>query len=271
MRVFAKGIFSASDFLMVEIIAFYEFKPLAEVRPLAETREMLREAFRSTGVRGTVILAEEGFNGMVCGTESEVSAFVAAANDILATTLSVKSSFHETAPLRKIDVKIKPEIVTLKRSVDMSLSAGTHVPPSEWNALISDPETLVLDTRNHYEYETGTFRNAVDPGTARFSDLPDFVKQNLDPEKHKRVAMFCTGGIRCEKFAPYLKGLGFPEVFQLEGGILKYLEMIPAEESLWEGECFVFDERVSVDGKLRKGSLPDHSQRHAAAKPKGGK
>ena len=178
----------------------------------------------------------------------------------------MKSSFHDAAPFRKIDVKIKPEIVTLKRPVDMSLGAGTHVSADAWNELISDPETFVLDTRNHYEFDTGTFANAVDPNTTKFSELPDFVEGNLDPEKHKRIAMFCTGGIRCEKFAPYLKGVGFEEVYQLDGGILKYLEVVAPEESLWQGECFVFDERVSIDHQLQKGEAPDHSQRHANAK-----
>jgi len=250
---------------MVEIIAFYEFKELGSLRPLADTREMLKECVRTTGVRGTIIIAEEGFNGMVCGNESEVADFLRQAGEILNTTLRPKSSFHEAAPFRKIDVKIKPEIVTLKRPVDMSLGAGTHVAPEEWNELISDPETFVLDTRNHYEFETGTFANAVDPNTTKFSELPDFVAENLDPDRHKRIAMFCTGGIRCEKFAPYMKGLGFEEVYQLDGGILRYLEATSPEESLWRGECFVFDERVTVDHQLQKGETADLSQRHAAS------
>jgi len=251
---------------MVEIIAFYEFKDMPAVRPLEATREMLKDIIRTTGVRGTIIIAEEGYNGMVCGTSEEVADFVWATNALLETALRVKSSFHDAAPFRKIDVKIKPEIVTLKRPVDMSLGAGTHISPDEWNEIISDPETFVLDTRNHYEFDTGTFANAVDPNTTKFSELPEFVEQNLDPEKHKRVAMFCTGGIRCEKFAPYMKGLGFEEVYQLDGGILKYLEVVPPEKSLWKGECFVFDERVSIDHQLQKGEAPDHSQRHANAK-----
>jgi len=251
---------------MVEIIAFYEFQDMPALRSLEETREMLKAAIHTTGVRGTIIIAEEGYNGMVCGTSEQVADFIAAANELLETTLKVKSSFHDAAPFRKIDVKIKPEIVTLKRPVDMSLGAGTHVSADAWNELISDPETFVLDTRNHYEFDTGTFANAVDPNTTKFSELPDFVEQNLDPDKHKRIAMFCTGGIRCEKFAPYLKGVGFEEVYQLDGGILKYLEVVAPEESLWQGECFVFDERVSIDHQLQKGEAPDHSQRHANAK-----
>lgn len=250
----------------IQIIAFYEFKPLAEVAPLADLRLALRELLLELDVRGTIILADEGFNGMICGLPENVERFIERAGEVLDTTLKVKSSFHEAAPFRRIDVKIKPEIVTLKQSVDISLGAGTHVDAGDWNDLISDPETFVLDTRNRYEYATGTFENAVNPDTAKFSELPAYVAENLDPDKHKRVAMFCTGGIRCEKFAPYMKQLGFDEVYQLEGGILKYLETVPESESLWRGECFVFDERISVDGSLNKGSQPDHSNRRKAAK-----
>ena len=156
--------------------------------------------------------------------------------------------------------------MTLKKQVKIKLGENTHVDAKEWNKIISDPETLVLDTRNDYEYQTGTFRGAINPGIAKFSELPSFVEENLDPQKHKRVAMFCTGGIRCEKFAPYMKEIGFKEVYQLEGGILKYLELTPNEESLWTGECFVFDERITVDANLQKGTEPDRSQRRPAAR-----
>lgn len=249
-----------------QIIAFYEFKDLSAVNALAEIKERLKESLRKIGVRGTIILANEGFNGMICGEKWQISDFITAAEYILDTKLTVKSSYFSNAPFRKIDIKIKPEIVTLKRPVDISLGQGTHVKPEAWNELISDPNTIVLDTRNDYEYKTGTFKGAINPNTEKFSDLPAFVAENLDPEKHQRVAMFCTGGIRCEKFAPYLKQLGFDEVFQLEGGILKYLEETPIEEMLWEGECFVFDERVTVDKHLQKGSGPDYSQRHSNSK-----
>lgn len=244
----------------IEIIAFYRFKKFP-VEDLPSLKERLKDAMRAYHVRGTIIIAEEGFNGMVCGPTGSVREFELEIGAVFADTFSVKRSFHEQAPFRKIDVKIKPEIVTLKQSVDMNLGIGTHVKPDEWNRIISDPETVVLDARNDYEYKTGTFQRAVNPGTAKFSDLPAFVAENLDPARHKRVAMFCTGGIRCEKFAPYLKQMGFEEVFQLEGGILKYLEETPADELLWEGECFVFDERVTVDSSLNKGSQADLSQR----------
>ncbi|MBK8467358.1 MAG: hypothetical protein IPL32_16200 [Chloracidobacterium sp.] len=249
-----------------QIIAFYEFKDLSGVAALGQIKERLKALLLEVEVRGTIILANEGFNGMVCGDMSQISVFIKRAEDILDTKLIVKSSFFSDAPFRKIDVKIKPEIVTLKKSVDMSLGQGTHVKSDEWNRLISDPNTVVLDTRNDYEYKTGTFKGAINPNTIKFSDLPEFVAENLDLEKHQRVAMFCTGGIRCEKFAPYLKQIGFKEVFQLEGGILKYFEETPVEEMLWDGECFVFDERVTVNKHLQKGIGSDYSQRHANAK-----
>ncbi len=250
----------------IHIISFYEFKDMLAVGDLDRSRAALRASLIDLDVRGTIIIAAEGYNGMVCGREENISLFIGRLEEILETKVAHKSSFHSAAPFRKIDVKIKPEIVTLKQAVDISLGSGTHIKPHEWNAIISDPETLVLDARNDYEYQTGTFRGAVNPNIAKFSELPMFVIENLDPAKHKRVAMFCTGGIRCEKFAPYMKQLGFDEVYQLEGGILKYLEEIPAEELLWEGECFVFDERTTVNEKLTKGSGPDYSQRHANAK-----
>lgn len=250
------------DNFRVEILSFYEFKTLGEPDDLSVIKASLRSAMVDHHVRGTILLAREGYNGMVCGSSSDLQNFVRAIEKALDTHIAAKSSFAETAPFRKTDVRVKPEIVTLKRAVKMSLGAGTHVEPRHWNRLISDPETLVLDTRNDYEFRTGTFKGAVNPEISKFSELPDFVASRLNPFRHKRVAMFCTGGIRCEKFAPYMKSLGFPEVFQLEGGILKYLEEVPQNESLWQGECFVFDERVAVDVSLSKGTAPDLSQRH---------
>lgn len=250
----------------IQIISFYEFMDLSVVGELATIKTHLREALTDLGVRGTIIIADEGYNGMVCGFADNIDLFVRRVESILQTRLVIKSSFHKKAPFRKIDVKIKPEIVTLKQSVDISLGAGTHVKPDEWNTLISDPSTIILDARNDYEYKTGTFRGAVNPNIKKFSELPGFVAENLDPDKHKRVAMFCTGGIRCEKFAPYMRQIGFDQVYQLEGGILKYLEETPASETLWEGECFVFDERITVDAALNKGIEPDRSQRRSRRK-----
>ena len=243
-----------------QIITFYEFKRLREVGELAVIREKLRDTMAELGIYGTIIIAEEGFNSTVCGRPASISRFIERANSILDTKLVTKSSFHDKVPFRKVDVKIKPEIVTLKRPVDISLGAGTHVSPEKWNEIIADPETLVLDTRNDYEFRNGTFRRAINPRTEKFSELPDFVDRHLAAEKHRNIAMFCTGGIRCEKFAPYMKQLGFENIYQLEGGILKYIEAVDPNESLWEGECFVFDDRRTVDEHLEKGTGPDMSQ-----------
>lgn len=242
-----------------QIITFYEFKRF-EAESLPDFRVALRWSMSERSIKGTIILASEGFNATVCGETGDLKNFVTDAERILKTTLRYKSSFHEARPFGRIDVKIKPEIVTLKKDVDISKGEGTHVGSREWNRLIQDPSVFVLDTRNDYEYRNGTFERAVNPATEKFSDLPEFVDQNLDPKVHKKIAMFCTGGIRCEKFAPYMKQLGFSEVFQLEGGILRYLEETPENESLWRGECFVFDDRRTVDEKLEKGSGPDYSQ-----------
>ncbi len=242
-----------------QIITFYEFK-LLEARRLEAIMTSLRSAMKANSIKGTVILAREGFNGSVCGAPDNVTTFLATVENILETRLDPKSSFHREAPFRKIDVKIKPEIVTLKKDVDISMGAGTHVSASEWNRLVEDPSIVVLDARNDYEFKNGTFKGAINPGTEKFSDLPGFVAQNLDPETHPKIAMFCTGGIRCEKFAPYLKQIGFKEVFQLRGGILRYLEENGSDESLFEGECIVFDDRRTVDENLRKGVGPDYSQ-----------
>ena len=242
-----------------QIITFYEFKKFA-ADALPAVRDALRETMRANSIKGTVILAEEGFNSTVCGEREDIGRFVHNAETILSTPLNFKSSFHDGCPFRKVDVKIKPEIVTLKRPVDILHGEGTHVDSRRWNELIRDPSVVVLDTRNDYEFRNGTFQNAINPKTEKFSDLPEFVAENLDPEKHTRVAMFCTGGIRCEKFAPYMKQLGFKEVFQLDGGILKYLDDITDSESLWQGECFVFDDRRTVDENLEKGVGPDYSQ-----------
>jgi UPF0176 protein len=243
-----------------EIITFYEFRSIRNDE-LADLRDTISTLMRENSIKGTFILAEEGFNATVCGLSNDIAKFVSSTEDLLQTKLEYKSSFNHERPFRRVDVKIKPEIVTLKQKVDITVGAETRVSPSHWNEIITDPQTLVLDARNDYEYRTGTFKGAVNPGTEKFSELPQFVDENLDPHKHKRVAMFCTGGIRCEKFAPYMKQMGFDEVYQLDGGILKYLETIAPEESLWEGECFVFDNRVSVDASLEKGRTGDLSQK----------
>ena len=226
-----------------QIITFYEFKTLENI---GEIRQNLKALMRENSIFGTIILAEEGFNATICGFPAEVEKFVAAFEVLLVAKLDCKTSFHRERPFQRAKVRIKREIVTLKQKVNIEKGNGTHTRANEWNEIINDSETIVLDTRNEYEFEMGSFRGAVNPKIDSFSQLPAYVEKNLNPHKHKKIAIFCTGGIRCEKFAPFLKDSGFAEVFQLEGGILRYLEEIPAGESLWEGECFVFDERISV-------------------------
>jgi UPF0176 protein len=244
----------------IKIVTFYEFKRIAG-SDLTRLRADLRTRMRELNIRGTIILAPEGFNATVCGSPEDIDRFTMEFEELLDTALEMKASFHDSWPFRRVDVKIKPEIVTLKKEVDIALGAGTHVSPAEWNKIISDEKTILIDARNDYEFQTGTFSSAINPKTRHFSELPEFVNNNLDPERHRKIAMFCTGGIRCEKFAPYMKQLGFENVYQLRGGILKYLEEVGEGESLWNGECFVFDSRISVDSALYKGSSPDHSQR----------
>jgi UPF0176 protein len=185
-------------------------------------------------------------------------------NDRLAA-LDVKKSYTDSPPFARCKVKLKREIVTMGMpDIDPTTSAGTYVTPQEWNALISDPEVITIDTRNEYEIKVGTFGGAVNPHTNTFREFPSYAKRALNPERHRKIAMFCTGGIRCEKSTAYLKSQGFDEVYHLQGGILRYLEEIPPEESLWHGECFVFDERVAVDHGLEPGS---YQQCHACRMP----
>ena len=239
-----------------QIITFYEFKPLNN---LPEIKAALKSAMDELSILGTIIIAEEGFNATISGSPSDVEKFVKILEQTFETRLNYKSSSHAERPFLKAKVRIKKEIVSLRQTVEIEKGRGTHAKPADWNRIISDENTILLDARNDYEVEVGTFRGATNPRVEKFSDLPGFVRENFNPREHRRIAMFCTGGIRCEKFAPFLKELGFEEVYQLEGGILKYLEEMPAEESLWEGECFVFDDRISVDENLEKGNAIDLS------------
>ena len=239
----------------IQIITFYQFKKLEN---LSEIKAVLKSAMNEFSVLGTIIIAEEGINATVAGLISDIAGFIEFLENKLATQLIYKSSFHETRPFLKAKVRIKKEIVSLRQAVEIEKGSGTHIKSADWNAIISDENTIVLDARNDYEVEVGTFKGAVNPNIEKFSDLPKFVAENYDPKTHKRIAMFCTGGIRCEKFAPFMKTLGFEEIYQLEGGILKYLEETPAEISLWEGECFVFDDRIAVDVNLQKGKIEDN-------------
>ena len=206
-------------------------------------------------VKGTLLLAQEGINGTIAGSRSGIDAILTyLQSDPRLAALSYKESYTDQPPFLRSHVKLKKEIVTMGvEGIDPKQVVGTYVKPTDWNDLISDPNVLLVDTRNDYEVQVGTFKNALNPKTDSFREFPGYVKQELDPEKHNKVAMFCTGGIRCEKSTAFLKEQGFDEVYHLEGGILKYLEEVPAEESLWEGECFVFDERVTVNHQLQRG------------------
>ena len=205
-------------------------------------------------VKGTLLLAQEGINGTIAGSRSGIDAILTyLQSDPRLAALSYKESYTDQPPFLRSRVKLKREIVTMGvEGIDPKQVVGTYVKPTDWNDLISDPNILLVDTRNDYEVQVGTFKNALNPKTDSFREFPGYVKQELDPEKHNKVAMFCTGGIRCEKSTAFLKEQGFDEVYHLEGGILKYLQEVPAEESLWEGECFVFDERVTVNHQLQR-------------------
>jgi UPF0176 protein len=207
------------------------------------------------GIKGTLLLAGEGINGTVAGGEDAISALVAHLELLPGLAgLDVKYSSADEMPFHRMKVRVKKEIVTMGvAGIDPLAEAGAYVEPRDWNALISDPDTVVIDTRNGYEVRLGTFAGAVDPGTESFRDFPAWVERHRNALEGKKVAMFCTGGIRCEKATAYARSLGMDQVFHLKGGILKYLEEVPAGESLWRGECFVFDERVSVAHGLEVG------------------
>jgi len=234
------------------ICALYKFVTLDNYKVL---QEPLVEFMIGNHIRGTLLLANEGINGTVAGSRDAIDALlVRLKGDPRLADLSYKESYTDEMPFLRSRVKLKKEIVTMGvEGIDPKQVVGTYVKPKDWNALISDPEVLLVDTRNDYEVQVGTFKNALNPVTESFREFPDYVKNHLDPAKHKKVAMFCTGGIRCEKSTAYLKEQGFDEVYHLEGGILKYLEEVPEEETRWEGECFVFDERVTVNHQLEKG------------------
>lgn len=245
------------------VCALYKFVRLEDFKDL---RQPLYNVMDAHDVRGTLLLANEGINGTISGSREGVDAVLAWLNsDERLNPIIIKESFTDIAPFKRTKVKLKKEIVTMGvEGIDPTKSVGTYIDPIDWNNLISDPDVTLIDTRNEYEYEIGTFKNAVNPHTESFREFPKYTEENLDPEKHKKVAMFCTGGIRCEKSTAFLKEKGFKEVYHLKGGILKYLEDVPKEESLWEGECFVFDDRVAVNHDLEKGK---YDQCHACRFP----
>ncbi len=237
----------------IVVCALYKFVTLENFQGL---RQPLHNVLEANQVRGTLLLANEGINGTIAGSRAGINNVLNwLRNDPRLSDIDYKESFTDSMPFNRAKVKLKKEIVTLGvEGIDPKRVVGTYVSPADWNQLISDPEVFVVDTRNDYEFKVGTFKNAVNPNTESFREFPRFVKENLSPEKHKKIAMFCTGGIRCEKSTAFLKEQGFDEVYHLKGGILKYLEEVPATETLWEGECFVFDERVTVNLQLEKGN-----------------
>ncbi len=236
----------------VVVCALYKFVTLENYQDL---RSPLHAEMEKLDIRGTLLLANEGINGTIAGTEQGIKQLLAwLQTDPRLNEIDYKLSLTDEMPFNRTKVKLKKEIVTMGiDGIDPKQVVGTYVDPLDWNALISDPEVILIDTRNDYEFTVGTFKNAINPNTESFREFPAYIKQNLNPEQHKKVAMFCTGGIRCEKSTAYLKEQGFEEVYHLKGGILKYLEVVPEEQTLWQGECFVFDDRVTVNHQLEKG------------------
>jgi len=247
----------------IVVAALYRFVRLDNFQQL---RQPLLDLMLKHQVRGTLLLAPEGINGTVASSQQAIDLLIDwLRKDERFEAIDCKISFDDEMPFYRSRVKLKKEIVTMGvEGIDPNRVVGTYVKPSDWNALISDPEVTVIDTRNDYESAIGSFKNATLPNTQSFRDFPEYARENLDGNKAQKVAMFCTGGIRCEKSTAYLKTLGFDEVYHLQGGILKYLEEVPESESLWQGECFVFDNRVSVDHDLQKGS---YDQCHACRLP----
>ena len=245
------------------VAALYHF---ARLHRFADLRDPLQAVCDENGVKGTLLLAQEGVNGTIAGTEAGIAAVLAfLRSQPEFAQLEHKESRAAAMPFLRMKVRIKKEIVTMGvEDIDPLTIVGTYVEPKDWNALISDPETLVIDTRNDYETAIGTFRGALDPQTKTFREFPDWVKNNTGLHNKPKIAMYCTGGIRCEKATAFMKSQGFDEVYHLKGGILKYLEETRPQESLWEGACFVFDDRVSVTHGLGEG---EHTLCHACRQP----
>jgi len=236
---------------MWKVAALYKFMPLED---LPKLQQDIKSACLDNDICGTLLLAPEGINGTIAGPEAGLDAIT----DYLDHKLEIrkgelKYSHAEEKPFRRMKVRLKREIITMKQpEANPAKKVGTYVDPENWNNLLNDPDVVVLDTRNKYETAVGTFKNAIDPETDCFTELPDFIEKHLDPEKHKKIAMYCTGGIRCEKASSYMLSKGFEEVYHLKGGILKYLEDMPLDQSLWNGDCFVFDRRVAVTHGLEE-------------------
>lgn len=248
---------------MLTICALYKFTRLDDFE---EIQGPLKIFLESLNIRGTLLLAKEGVNGTIAGdNDSIMKSLDYLQKDERLVGLEYKFSYSEKPPFKRLKVKLKKEIVTLGVSdIDPIFSSGTYVKPADWNELINDPDVILIDTRNNYEFEIGSFKGSINPNTETFREFPAYTKNNLEKYRDKKIAMFCTGGIRCEKSTAYLKSKGFENVFHLQGGILKYLEEVKEDESLWEGECFVFDDRVAVKHNLELGK---YDQCHACRFP----
>jgi len=248
----------------MKVVSFYRFLDLVEPETFRDELQSLCDA---EGLLGTILVATEGFNGTLAGTEAAVLTVFDWMRERLGISeqLDARWTGADEAPFRRMRVRFKKEIVTLGRPDIMPhKGAGKHVPPEQWNALIENPDVVVIDTRNHYEYEVGTFPRAIDPGNDSFREFPEFAKELAEQSTDRPLAMFCTGGIRCEKATALMLELGFDEVYHLQGGIINYLENMPAKENLWHGECFVFDQRVAIDRDLAEGG---YVQCHACRRP----
>ena len=238
-----------------QVAAFYQFTALPDFR---ELREPLRAVCADLKLKGSVLLAHEGINGALAGSADAIGALIDELRDGAVfrrrlDNLELKFSQASAMPFQRLKIRLKKEIVTLGDSgADPARQAGIYVDPADWNDLIAAPDTLLIDTRNAFEVAMGTFAGAIDPGIKSFGEFKEFAARYLDPAKHRKVAMFCTGGIRCEKASAYLRSRGFAEVYHLKGGILKYLEGVPEAESRWRGECFVFDDRIALGHGLRE-------------------
>ncbi len=244
------------------VAAFYQFAALPDFR---ELREPLRAVCANLELKGSVLLAHEGINGTLAGSRGAIDALIAELREGALfggrlDNLELKFSSAAAMPFARLKIRLKKEIVTLGDSTaDPTKAVGTYVDAADWNELISAPDTLVIDTRNAFEVAMGSFAGAVDPGIKSFGQFKEFAARALDPQQHKKIAMFCTGGIRCEKASAYLLSRGFAEVYHLKGGILNYLERVPESESRWRGECFVFDERVALGHGLREREMESAS------------
>ncbi len=247
----------------VKIAAFYQFSPLSN---LAGLQSEILARLNALGIKGSILLAAEGINGTIAGLPDNLDLALLAIGEVSGcSSLTPKFSFSGEMPFRRMKVRLKKEIVTIGPvKADPNEKVGTYVSPQEWNTLIDDPDVILIDTRNSYEFKVGSFKGAIDPGTESFGEFPEFVRARLGNAKHKKIAMFCTGGIRCEKASSFMLNEGFAEVYHLKGGILKYLEDVQPEDSRWTGACFVFDERVAVGHQLK---IADFTTCHGCLMP----